>query len=519
MIRGVRRLLLVLAAIAAAVGAPAALAQTVLRTMITTDIRGLMPGISPDDNTGTVLQQVYEGLVAWRRDGTVAPMLAKDIKVSDDGLTYTFDLRDGVVFHNGAKLTAREVVWTWKTFLDPAAKWPCRVNFDGTRAIKIQAVEAAGDLSVRFRLAAPAPAFLSTMARADCDAAGIAHPDSVDAGGNWVRAIGTGPFKIADWRRGEYIELARHDQYSARSEPADGYAGTKAAKLDRIRFLIIPDPAAAKTALLAGNIDLWPTIDPKYAKELAGDARLRITAAPTSSINAVVMQTKDPLLADKRMRQAINAAIDPVALTDAATDGYGKPNTSPVPLSSRYFGDVQRKGQQYDVAEAKKLLAEAGYHGQPIRIVTNSRFAVMQDIAILVQAMGQAAGINFSVETIEFGTQLSRYFKGDYQLMVFNYTPYLDPMFVFDRFVGDKQKQADRVWSNPKAIELVSRLAATPPDARQPIYDELHRLFIDDSPMIVWSSGTYVSAYSAKVHGYEPWAGRKPRLWTVEIAP
>jgi peptide/nickel transport system substrate-binding protein len=85
-------------------------AESVLRTMIATDIRGLMPGNSPDDNTGTVLQNIYEGLVAWRADGTVAPMLTKDIETSADGKTYTFTLRDGVRFHNGAPLSSREVV-------------------------------------------------------------------------------------------------------------------------------------------------------------------------------------------------------------------------------------------------------------------------------------------------------------------------------------------------------------------------------------------------------------------------
>ena len=87
--------------------------------MVTTDIRGLMPGISPDDNTGLVLQNIYEGLVAWRADGTVAPMLAKEITTSEDKRTYTFTLRDGVTFHNGAPLTSSEVSWTWARFLDP----------------------------------------------------------------------------------------------------------------------------------------------------------------------------------------------------------------------------------------------------------------------------------------------------------------------------------------------------------------------------------------------------------------
>jgi peptide/nickel transport system substrate-binding protein len=132
--------------------------------------------------------------------------------------------------------------------------------------------------------------------------------------------------------------------------------------------------------------------------------------------------------------------------------------------------------------------------------------------------MAQQAGINISIEVVEFATQLSRYAKGDYQLMVWNYTPYLDPVFGLDRFIGDKSAQPDRVWSNPQAIALLAKLMDTvSPDARQPLFDQLHGLFMEDTPMIVWSSGVSVSAYSKAVRGYEPWPGRKPRFWNVEV--
>ncbi len=492
-------------------------AESVLRSMITTDIRGLMPGNSPDDNTGLVLQQIYEGLIAWRSDGTVAPMLAKAIDASADGRTYTFTLREGVTFHNGVLLTSREVVWTWERFLDPKSDWPCRTNFDGARKIKIVEVTAPSPDQVVFRLAEPSGAFLSTMARADCDGTGIAHPDSIDADGTWQKAIGTGPFKLAEWRRGQFVELARNEAYAARSEPADGLSGAKLAKVDRVRLSIVPDPAAAKAAIQAGNLDHWPSMDPKFAAELKS-AGLAIASAPVASLNAIVMQTNDPLLKDKRIREAIAASFDYPSMSDSLTDGYAKPSTSLVPLSSRYYGAVEQAGFSLDIARAKKLLTEAGYKGEPIKITTNSRFPVMNDVAVLAQAMAQQAGLNLIVEVVEFATQLSRYNKGDYQLMVWNYTPYLDPVFGLDRFIGDKGAQPDRVWGNREAIGLLAKLMETAaPGARQPLFDTLHKLFIDDAPMIVWSSGVNVSAVSPAVRGYAPWPGRKPRFWNVEV--
>ena len=95
---------------------------------------------------------------------------------------------------------------------------------------------------------------------------------------------------------------------------------------------------------------------------------------------------------------------------------------------------------------------------------------------------------------------------------------YLDPVFGLDRFMGDKTAQPDRVWGNPQAIALLSKLMDTnDPAVRQPLFDELQTLFAEDAPMVVWSSGANVSAFSPAVHGYAPWPGRKPRFWNVEV--
>ena len=106
----------------------------------------------------------------------------------------------------------------------------------------------------------------------------------------------SGPFKLVVWKRAEYIELDRFAQYQPRTEPADGYAGRKLAKVDRIRFTIVGDPSSARAAVLAGNVDLWPAIDPKFAKEMAETGKVKVVGAPVASINTVVMQTGDPLL-------------------------------------------------------------------------------------------------------------------------------------------------------------------------------------------------------------------------------
>jgi peptide/nickel transport system substrate-binding protein len=496
--------------------APQLHAETVLRVMMGADLRGLMPGISSATATGQTLQHIYEGLVAWRSDGTVAPMLADKIDVSADGLAYTFTLRGGVHFSNGAPLTAREVVWTWQQFLDPKWAWPCRAGFDGTRQIKVVSVEALDDLRVVFHLARPTGALLTMMARSDCDSTAIAHPDSVDAAGIWSRAIGTGPYKLAEWRKGQSVELARFDGYASRTEKTDGLTGAKQAILDKIRFLIIPDLAAATLAIQSGNIDVFPELDPNLAKQFDGSKTIKIVSGSNAGTSAILMQPRDPVLRDVRVRRAIVAAIDGPAMRDALTAGFSTVGGSLITPTSAYYGPAERVGDKYDPALAKRLLAAAGYKGEKLTITSDTQFAGVHDAAILAQAMLQAVGINAVVEDVEFANHMDRYYKGTYQLNIWQTTPYLDPMLVFDRFIGDLTKEPEKIWGDPKAMDLLSQLFdASTQERRQSLYDALQGLYVEDAPMLVWAARTSVVALRTTVQGYEPWPGLKPRFWNV----
>lgn len=200
--------------------------------------------------------------------------------------------------------------------------------------------------------------------------------------------------------------------------------------------------------------------------------------------------------------------------------GFGAPGGSLVPTTSRYYGAAQREEIAYDPVRAAQLLRQGGYRGQPVTITTNSQFGLMKDTAILLQAQLQAAGMNARIETLEFGAQLQRYSRGDYQLMIWNITPYLDPVFTFDRFIGPPDGPADKVWRSPTANEALARLSIIPEgEARQPAFDALHRLFLREAPLIVWTNRETISGVRATVQGFEPWPGLKPRFWNVSLSP
>ncbi|MGK9167569.1 ABC transporter substrate-binding protein [Inquilinus limosus] len=511
-------LLALTAALATTIPAWAAPPSDTIRVALNGDLRSTDPGTKRDDNTDAVILHVVEGLVAYREDATVGPMLADSVAVSDDGKTYTFTLRDGVKFQNGAPMTSAEVVWSWKRWLDPKTEWRCLPEFDGRGRMKIEAVEVPDPKTVVFRLNAPSALFLTTMARTDCAEGAILHPDSVGPDGKWIAPIGTGPYRLEKWEPGQYVTLKRFDGYASRGGDRDGYTGGKQALAETVRFNIIGDPAAAKTALLSGDIDLVPDVSVADKAEIDGQKGVHTELAQTLSMSAILFQTRDPLLKDVRIRRALAMAIDNSQIAQATTMGTAPPNPSVVPTASPYHTEVEEQGYSRDMEEAKRLLAEAGYHGQPIKMLVNRKYQSVYDTAILAQALAQQAGINIELEVLDWGAQLDRYTSGDYQTMSFSYSARMDPALSYEMISGPKDKQPRKVWENPEALKLIQEaMVIGDPEQRQAIFDKLHQMQIADVPLIVTYNGAEIAAISDRLEGYKPWVASKPRLWNVAI--
>lgn len=499
-------------------GRAGAAAQTVLRASLNSDILSTDPGIRRDENTDAVLLHVVEGLVATREDISVGPLLADHWTVSEDGRTYTFVLRSGVVFHNGAPLTSHAVVWSLRRYLNPAAGWRCLAEFSPGGITRVLSVSAPDPLTVVVELDRPTPLFLTTLARADCGGTGILHPDSVGPDGRWRAPIGTGPFKLAAWKRNEYIDLDRFDRYAARPGPRDGNTGGKDALVDKIRFMIIPDSSAARAALLRGSLDVLDNLAPQELAGLRGKPGIRVQTVPILDLYLIRFQTRDPLLRDERLRRAIALTLDTTALTRAATWGTGKPDNSPVPAASPYFGAVEARLRHPDLREAQRLLQECGYHGQAIELVTNHRYPKMFDAAVLVQAMAARAHINLQIQTLDWAAELARYNSGDYQAMSFAYSARLDPALHFGALIGDKSRNPIKIWDTPRARSLLREaVEASDPAQRQAAFDALQVDFMREVPGIVLFNSGRIAALRANVFGYQGWPAAQQRFWGVGI--
>ncbi|WP_051401874.1 ABC transporter substrate-binding protein [Advenella kashmirensis] len=479
------------------------------------DIRSTNPGVNRDNTTDGVILNVVEGLVGYKANGSVGPLLAKKIDISQDGLTYTFTLRDNVKFHNGKPMTSADVLWSWNRYMDPKTGWRCLGEFDGRNGLKVTEVSAPDAKTFVMKTDKASAVFLDTLARTDCAGAAVIHRDSVKADGSWDKPIGTGPYMFDSWKRSQYVTLKKFAGYvSPPGEKADGYLGKKVPVNDEVKFLVVPDPSTARAGLQSGAIDASQITFSDY-QELKNNTDVAIILPQEASKHSLLMQTRDPVLKNKKLRQAIAASLDIPQIVMAASENLVKDaNNSAIPATSAFYDEVQKKGYHYDPEKARKLLAESGYKGEKIVIYANKRAHVPSyQVAVMAQAMMQAAGINAQIEVLEWATQLDRYNRGNYQMSSFTYSARMDPSLSYEQFSGDKDKQSRKVWDNPEAEKLISASFDEFDDKkRQQIFDQLHEKMLDDTPLIILFNGATAWGYRKNLKGFSVWEG-KPLMW------
>ncbi len=270
-----------------------------------------------------VYGNLFEGLTRIGPDGAVRPGLAESWDISDDGLTYTFRLREGVTFHDGTAFDAEDA----KFSLD-RARGENSVNAQKALFEPIDAVEAVDTLTLKVTLKQPTGNFLFNMGWGD---AVMVAPESADT--NKTAPVGTGPFKFDKWARGSTLDLVRND----------AYWGDKPA-LESATFRFISDPAAALSAMMAGDVDAFANFPaPETLPQLQADPRFTVVVGSTEGETILAMNNGKPPFDDVRVRRAVSHAIDRQAIIDGAMFGLGTPiGTHFAPHHPAYVDAVDR---------------------------------------------------------------------------------------------------------------------------------------------------------------------------------
>lgn len=479
-------------------------ADTTLVIGVAADPTGLDPEAVLNNTSGFIMATIFDGLTRYKPGTTeVEPGLAEKWDVSPDGLTYTFHLRKNVTFQDGTPFTAQAYVQGIDRLLNkqnPDSIFntgPVEGYIDFTYE-DVSSYGAVDDNKVEFKLKQPSAAFIASLAMVWN---GVVSPTAVHKYGKEFRnhPVGSGPFIFKEWRQ--------RDQVSLDANP--NYWGGKP-KVDHLIFKEYPDPQAALLALKRGDIQILGDVSTQLVPAMRSDPNIEIVTQPGLAISGVGLPYDVPPFNDKRVRQALNHAIDVNAIDKVLFQGLAVPMTSPLPESQWGF-DNSLKGYNYDPTLAKKMLADAGAK-LPIKtefLTYNSPRGYNPagpDLATAIQGYLAKIGVEADVRKVDMGANLATIRSGKYQgIFMVGWTGdngdpdnFLGELFNSKRIpVGNTAR-----YSNPEADKLLDQAAAESDEKRLALYSQVQKIILDDAPWIFVNSVLQVRAIRKEVKGY-----------------
>ncbi|HKB24756.1 MAG TPA: ABC transporter substrate-binding protein [Methylomirabilota bacterium] len=455
--------LMVLAPLALAlVAAPgAAHAQGTLVVQNSTEPPGLDLTATPASATAAVvLYNIQECLVKVDRHGKLVPWLAERWHTTDNR-NYTFFLKRGVRFHNGRELRAADVKFVFDRAMNPETKHPYPDYYAAIGDIIVK-----DDYTITFALKSLNANFLLNLARQGS----VIYPrEAVETLKS--EPIGTGPFRFAEWVRGDRIVLARSPEYHVKGLP----------KLDKVVFRFIADPNATLAALKAGDVDASLFgLGPEHVQELQKDPRFQVIVGDTTNDVVLAMNNSRKPYADVRVRRALTHAIDKQDVLKGAMFGMGRILGSNVDPLNPYFVDLAG-AMPYDPARAKKLLAEAGYPNgfDTVLKVSPQYYYTVRSGEIIADQL-QKVGVRVKIEQIEWGQWIARVWReAEYDLTIIGHAEAWD--------IGNYAKPKYYFRYDSAKFQDLFRTSEVTLDgpARRDLYVQMQKMLVADAP-VVW---------------------------------
>ena len=371
---------------------------------------GEPPSLDLHSTTATITQQItwhiYENLYTYDRQYNPIPMLAESGTALDGGRRYTFKLRRGVKFHNGKELTSADVVPSLTRWGKMATTGKALWKF-------VEAVEAKGPYEVVIYLKEPTAALLDGLGRPGNGAA-IYPKEVIDAAGDGQikEFIGTGPYRFVEHKPDRHLKLVRFKDYVGRSEPPNGYGGKRTAYLDEILFIPVPDVTVRLAGVEAGEYHFAQQIKQDQYDRVKAMRDVEALVIKPSAWSTAVLNHKHGLMTDRRLRQALQAALDMEPIMAA---GFGRKDFYRLDPSMMFVEQPQWyskiSGEHYNQknkAKAQKFLKDAGYAGQPVRWVTTKEYEWMYKNALVAKQQLEEVGFKIDLQVVDWATLVQR---------------------------------------------------------------------------------------------------------------
>jgi peptide/nickel transport system substrate-binding protein len=477
----------------------------------------LDPAQVTDLNSNRVGRRVVETLVAFAEESTqIVPGLAESWTISKDGLTYTFKLRKGIAFHDGTAFNAQAVKFSIERQINPEhpanklGKYPFAGYFFGN----VKAVEVLSDERVAFLLKEPRASFLAVLT---AGAASIVSPTAVlKLGPDYpMKPVGTGPFKFVSWDRGQRVVLEKNASY-----------WKFPVKLDRVVYRPIVEDQARLTELLTGQLDLIVGVPADYVAQLEGNQKVGLLKQTGVHVWYLGINNQKKPFDDRRVRQALNYAVDKDAIVRDVLKGTGAPSKGPVQPNT-WGAEPALKAYPYDPARAKKLLAEAGYpNGFSTTLwVPESGSGMQAPVAMstVIQSNLKAVGVNVAMQTMEWGAYLAKLRSKEQELFALSWMAGMeDPDMVMYPLLHSSQWTPNgpnrALYKNDKFDELLAQARHTTDQAkRATLYRQAQKILVEDAPWIFIDHEVQIAAFARRVQGFKLHPSFDLRVETIAL--
>lgn len=423
-----------------------------------------------------VLNQIYDTLLYYSPDGTKdpEPRIAESYEVSDDGLDYTFHLRDDVTFHDGTPVTADDVVFSIELYKAS--------EYQGSQISMLSSVEATDEHTVVCHLDAPYSPFLQGICSPMIASKAYYESSEDDFVNN---PIGTGPYKFVSRAKGSNIKLEANEDY---------YRG--APEIREVTFEVIPDSSTKAIALQTGEVN-FAEIDSATKPQLEANPAITIAEVPTSAFSYIAMNTEKEPFNDVKVRQAINYAIDRDNLVAVCYDGEAEVNSNICAKERFGYSDDQFQ-YTYDPEKAKELLAEAGIE-TPYDLGEILVAEKYSNLATVIQNDLKAVGLDVTISVKEFNSYISDLQNGSYGITALNMTLEGDTQTLEMAFTSDYIGIANNARYSDEEMDKLFEQARTETDndKRAEIFNEIFTKAQDEAIYAVMCNPMTLYAYNS----------------------
>ena len=490
-------------AAAGVAGATVAQAQTqggTLRAIVQPEPPMLMLGLNQQIPTQYVAGKIYESLLTWTPAMEPAPGLAKSWSISPDGKVYTFELQSGVKWHDGKPFSADDVVFSVDKFL--------REVHPRARVVINQFVESAkalGSNKVEIRLKEPFAPFLKAFVSDNMPMVPKHIYDGTDYKSNPANQtpIGTGPFKLKEWKKGSYIILTRNADYWQKGKPY----------LDEIVFNVIPDAASRAVAFERGDVQVLrsgdaDSVDVRRLKALPGVQYTTKGWEMFSQQSYIQMNQRKPPFDNVKVRQAVMAAINRKFVVDNIFFGLGKAATGPISSGTPFY-DAKVPAYTYDLKAARALIKESGVDlsKTPIKILSYPYGATWDRLAEYTRQSLEQVGFKVEIESADAGTWSKRVADFDFDLTFSFTSQYGDPALGVSRLYLTRNIVKGSAFVNNQGYQNAAvdaqwdkAAGSTSVEERQKIYSEIQKKLVEDVANGYLFELENPTLYNTKVH-------------------